>query len=323
MTTAELIVAHPADDAAARKQEARKVLWAFLGALFLHLAVGYLLAAWGGVFASAAPAEDKPIELSFVDLSTPVPIAPKNSMFMENEETNQADPKEKTFESNANSTAASEVPATGTAPLPSQRGKDRPMIDLETHQNSLANEGAQPLPSAPPQQTPQPTQAPSQPPTVTPPPDQLAFLTKTPTPPPQSTPNRPQQPKSSYRALKEQTRLSGAITNRGKPSVNAVATPLGKYRKQLYDAVGSRWYFYVGKDRDLINIGTASLVFSVDRSGRVRNLKVVENTSNESFANVCLQSVLEVKLPPMSEDVASTLPPDGLEEEMTFTMFSN
>lgn len=321
MTTAEFIVSHSAEDAAEKKQEARKVLWAFLAALFLHLAVAYSLAAWSGVFSPALPAEEKPIELTFVDMATPVPIAKKNSMFMETPESKSAEPTEKTFESNANSIAASELPATGGAPLPSQQGKDRPSVDLETHESTLPVEGAQPQPSAPPQQTPQPSQAP----TATPPPDQFAMLTKTPTPPPmaRSTPTRPQQPKSAYRAQKQQTRLSGAITNRGKSAINAVGTPLGRYQKQLYDAVGSRWYYYVGRDRDLVSIGTARLVFSVDRSGHVTNLKVADNSSNEAFANVCLQSVLEVQLPPIPDDVADTLPADGLDEEMSFTMYAN
>ena len=123
--------------------------------------------------------------------------------------------------------------------------------------------------------------------------------------------------------MKQQTRHSGSITNRGVPSVNALGTPLGRYQKQLYDAVGSRWYYFVEQKRELIGIGTARVVFSVDRSGRVKNLKIIENTSNESFANVCLQSVMEIQLPPIPEDVASTLPSEGLDEEMSFTMFTN
>jgi outer membrane biosynthesis protein TonB len=123
--------------------------------------------------------------------------------------------------------------------------------------------------------------------------------------------------------MKEQTRLSGSITNRGAPRVSAIGTPLGRYRKILYDAVGSRWYNYVSQQGDLVNIGTARLSFSVDRSGHIRNLKVIKNSSNETFANVCLRSILEVQMPPIPEDVASTLPSDGLEEEMSFTMVPN
>jgi outer membrane biosynthesis protein TonB len=324
MTTAETMFAQPGHGTVDRRNEARKVLWAFLAAIFIHLVVAYFLAAWGGIFSPALPVSEKPVELTIVDLSTPPPIAPKNSAFMETDESKQSadQPKEKTFESNANSIAASQLPATGGIPLPSQQGKDRPSVDLETHQYSLANEGAQPRPSVEPQESPKPSEAPQ--PTPISEAEQFAMLKSTPTPAvrPSAVPT-PEQPRASYRAQKEQTRLSGSITNRGASSVNALGTPLGRYQKILYDSVGSRWYYYVAKQGDLVSIGTLRLVFSVDRSGRVTNLKIVENTSNESFANVCLQSVLEMQLPPIPDDVASSLPSEGLDEEMSFTMYAN
>ena len=324
MTTAETMFAQPGDGMMDRKQEARKVLWAFLAALILHLVVAYSLATWGGIFSPALPVSEKPVELTIVDLSTPPPIAPKNSVFMETDESKQSaeQPKEKTFESSANSIGASQLPATGGIPVPSQQGKDRSSVDLETHQYSLGNEGAQPRSSAAPQESPKPSETPQ--PTPISEAEQFAMLRSTPTPAvrPSAVPT-PEQPRSSYRAQKEQTRLSGSITNRGASSVNALGTPLGRYQKILYDSIGSRWYYYVAKQRDLITIGTLRLVFSVDRSGRVTNLKIVENTSNESFANVCLQSVLEMQLPPIPEDLANSLPSEGLDAEMSFTMYAN
>src|SRR3984893_6115231 len=324
MTTAETMFAQPGAGMMDRKQEARKILWEFLAARFIHLVVASFLATWCGIFSPSLPVSEKPVELTLVDLPTPPQIAPKNSAFRETDESKQSaqPPKEKTFESNANSMAASQLPAAGGIPLPSQQGKDRPSVDLETHQYSLANEGAQPRPSVAPQESPQPSEAPQ--PTPISEAEQFAMLRSTPTPAvrPSAVPT-PEQPRSSYRAQKEQTRLSGSITNRGASSVNALGTPLGRYQKILYDSVGSRWYYYVAKQGDLVSIGTLRLVFSVDRSGRVTNLKIVENTSNESFANVCLQSVLAMQLPPIPEDVASSLPPEGLDEEMSFTMYAN
>jgi outer membrane biosynthesis protein TonB len=123
--------------------------------------------------------------------------------------------------------------------------------------------------------------------------------------------------------LKEQTRLSGSITNRGAARINAIGTPLGRYQKVLNDAIGSHWYMYVENQRDLISIGTARVTYTIDRSGKIKNLKVVENTSNEAFANVCLRSFLESKMPPMPDDVADTLPPEGLSGEMSFIYFAN
>ena len=133
MTTAEIMFAQPGDGTIDRKQEARKVLWALLAALFIHLVVAFSLAVLGGTFSPAFPVEEKPVELTLVDLPS-TPLVPKNAAFMETDESKQvAEPKEKTFESNANSIAASGLPATGEAPLPSQQGKDRPFVDLETH----------------------------------------------------------------------------------------------------------------------------------------------------------------------------------------------
>src|SRR6266487_2152014 len=147
MTTTEFIIGHSADDAAERKQEARKILWALLAALCIHLLIGYSLAVFGGLLYSpfSVIEEDKPVELTFVDLATPAPA--KNTMFVPNDESKQTEqPKEKTFESNANSMAASEVPPTGGLPLPSQQGADRPAIDLDSHRKSLHHEGDQPQP---------------------------------------------------------------------------------------------------------------------------------------------------------------------------------
>src|SRR5207249_1403523 len=314
MTTAEFIIGHSADDAAERKKEARKILWALLTALCIHLLIGYSLAVFGGLLYSpfSVIEEDKPVELTFVDLATPAPT--KNAMFIPNDESKQTEqPKEKTFESNANSIAASEVPPTGGLPLPSQQGVDRPNIDLDSHRESLPNEGAQPQPSVAQQQSATPA------PTVQPTPisksEEFAMLTSTPTPHP-SVASTPQQPKSSYQPYKERTRLAGSITNRGTSSVNALGTPLGRYQKILFDAIGSHWYAYIEQKADLVSLGTTRVVFVVDRSGRVKNLKVISNDSNEAFANVCLQAILDSKLPPIPEDVASALPPEGLESEI-------
>jgi protein TonB len=327
MTTAEFIFPQPSDSILDRKQEFRKVLWAFLVALLLHLLVAFGLAAFGGAFTPVEPVteEEKPMEMTVVDLPTPAPT--RNTAFIENDESKQApQPKEKTFESNANSVGASQLPATGNVPLPSQEGKERPWMDLETHSASIAQEGAQPQPNSVAQETPQPSQPPQATPETTPITDSEQFALNTSTPQPSIEPSaapKPQQPHSAYRPEKQQTRLAGSITNRGASAVNAIGTPLGQYQKMLYDAVGSRWYLYVARQRDLLNIGTLRLVFTVDREGRPQNLKVAENSSNEAFANVCLQSVMEIQLPPIPEDVASTLPSEGLDEEMSFTMYAN
>lgn len=334
-----------------RISESRKVLWAILAAFFIHLVVAFSLATFSGRFESLPEVEDKPAELTIVNvMPTPAPV-PKNAQFMETHESKESAeaPKEKTFESNANSIAASQLPADGESVLPSQEGKDRPFTNLETQAASLGLEGQPPQPTPAPtaMPTPQPTQAPL--PTVTPPPstpiptppDQLAMLLATPppaitpseelaasptpenaipTPTPQATQERPE---SSYRPYLEQTRTRGSITNRGASSVNAIGTPLGRYQKMIYDSIGSRWLYYTKKQGDLIAIGTAHVTFSVDRDGHVQNLKMTSNSSNEAFANVCLESIQRAKAPPIPEDVFDVLPSEGLVFDISFTMFAN
>jgi outer membrane biosynthesis protein TonB len=122
------------------------------------------------------------------------------------------------------------------------------------------------------------------------------------------------------KSSEEQNPLSGSITNHGTSSVNATGTPLGRYQKMVYDAIGTRWYQNVEKQREVISNGTARASFWIERDGRVTNLKVIQNTSNETFANICIHSILEIKLPPIPKGVADVLPPKGLETQISFTI---
>ena len=321
MTTADIMFAQPGNPESLRdhEYETRTVLLALLAAILIHLLVAFFLAAFGGVFSPAAPVEDKPAELTLVDLAP----ASKNSAFIETDESKKApEPTEKTFESNANSIGASELAAAGELPLPSQNGKDRPFMDLETHQHSLETKGAQPQPSAAPQESPNPSAAPQTQPAPVTAAEQFAMLTQQPTPPVEKSVTSPQA-RSAYRSMKERTRIAGRITNRGVSSVNALGTPLGRYQKLILDAIGSRWYAFVDRQMDLISIGTTRVVFVVDRSGRVKNLKIVENSSNEALANICIQSIQDAQLPRMPDELGALLPPEGMDVDLPFTIFPN
>src|ERR1700693_995425 len=107
MSTAEFIIGHSAEDAAERKKEARKILWALLAALGIHLLIGYALAVFGGLLYSpfSAIGEDKPVDRTFMYLAAPAP--PKEMPTIQtdkNRETTQA-PDQHVFQSNANSVA--------------------------------------------------------------------------------------------------------------------------------------------------------------------------------------------------------------------------
>src|SRR6516164_7563021 len=107
MTTADIVFAQPGNPDRLRdyEQDARTVFWALLVAILIHLLVALLLAAFSGFFSPALPTPEKPVELTFMDLS-PASNS-KNSAFIETEDKKAPEPKDKTFESNANSVGAS------------------------------------------------------------------------------------------------------------------------------------------------------------------------------------------------------------------------
>ena len=350
------------------KRERRKVLVAVIASLFLHVVIALSVAAFNRAPASLPAEEDRPVQLTMVDLPAVPAATPRaNPAYMETDPSRETaeQPKEKTFESNANSVAASNLPATGDAPLPSQEGREQPFIDLKTQQASIPTDGSQSRPAPEPTQAPQPTVAPTPVPTperraseppkqtpaptatpealATPEPEKLAMLTSTPppairdteeptptpapdlppTPPPVTERPRPEPPASGYQPQKTETRITGRITNRGPSAVDAVGTPLGKYRKAVYDAIGSRWYYYVKANGHMANIGTARVDAEVAPNGKITNLRVVSNSSNEVFANICLQSFQEAQIPPIPPDLVPTLPGGRLPLEISFTFFAN
>jgi outer membrane biosynthesis protein TonB len=310
-----------------QQTEHRKALWAMLAAVVLHLLVAFSLAAFGASFTTPLEVEAKPVELTIVDapLVTPPPFVPKNAPFVDVDasRTSSVAPKEKTFEANANSIAASESIASGANSLPGQEGKDRPFMNLETHESSLGSSGATPQPTPEPSQKSLALLKPSPPPEISPEAQEQENSSPVATPTPTPTPT-PVAPLSQYRDFQQKTMIRGSISNRGRASVNAVGTPLGQYKKLLEDAIGSRWYYYMNNKGDLQSIGTTVLRFDIEADGHIENLRVTENTTTEVCAGLAIRSVQEAKFPPIPEELIPTLPNGHFTmEEMSFTIFPN
>ena len=344
------------------RSERQKILWAVFLSLLLHLVVGVSIASFGDKLQPSLPEDEKPVELTIVNLApmpTP-PTGPKNTPFIDTTEQTETkeEPKEKTFESNANSIAASELPALGIAPIPTQEGKELRTMDFKNREHSLDMEGAQAQPVSRPapapsitQATPQPTLAPSpsdtssptpQPtltPTLTPTGDLLAMFRASPpptartpepekevrSPSPKAAPTPVSRPpaSSAYRREHVQERMAGNISKRGVSSVNAVGTPLGLYEKKVYDSIGKRWYALCDANRDRVDIGTVHVQFVVAPNGKINDIKVTSGGTSASFTNLCLQSIQEAKPEAIPEDVMDVLPPEGLPGEISFTGFQN
>ena len=111
------------------------------------------------------------------------------------------------------------------------------------------------------------------------------------------------------------------ISNRGNKKA-LPKTPLAVYQKQVTDLIGSRWYAYTKAKMDLLSTGTLEMTFRVQANGRVTGLKVLSNTSNEAFAQICRAAVLDSKFPPIPDAVRKQLALDYLDwEAVKFTLY--
>ena len=197
-----------------------------------------------------------------------------------------------------------------------------------------------PLTQAPPQPSPEtkptPQSTPSPPPTSTPPPNSLKLLEPPATKPKQGSPSIPSLPSAppsaaaqpgtsgstkGYQPETRQTVIRGNISNKGRSSVAAEATPIGRYKKSVADAIGSRWYYLVEHDMSLLSIGTVQVAFIVNQDGRVTGKRVISSTSNSSALQNCSLEAVGSKFPPIPPDVAQTLQNGSLEIEYSFTIY--
>jgi TonB family protein len=269
-------------------------------------------------------------ELTFVD----TPSTQQKRQYVDTDEDQKTDkkPDESQFESDKDTAAASEKEGKIPGPLPEQEGKNLEDLMFKNHDFSLDTKGtdfnresANGGETA--QATPVPTPTATATPAPSPNPEELAMLFSTPTPTPPPTPqqNTAQQnkkqgaPQTAYRPQKIVTRMQGNISNRGRSSVGAIGTPQGRFQKAVEDAVGSRWYYYVGQRADLVDIGTVRIDFKITPSGRVKDARIVSNSSNQTFGSVSLQSILEASIPPMPPELSNLVPESGLEFTFSFT----
>ncbi len=344
----------------ALRRRARRWLWAAAVLSLLLHGAAMLLFAWFHLLPLSEPppppAEDE-IEITFVPPVLPQDM-PKQFLRTTPEQVADRPPEQAIFESDQDTLAASDQPPDGDLPLPSQKGDEIPVIETTRRELALAEPDPRPpsppMPPAPPDaarpvappQRPKPepaasprpktTPKPSPTPPERPPSEDPLYAMAQPQPrqevvePPQEKPAEPPRPEArppsapSFQPQTRPTRIQGSLSNRrGPPSLDAIATPLGRYKKQISDAIGSRWYAYIGSRMDLVSIGSVQIQFVITRSGRITRPRVISNTSNESFENFSLLSILDAKIPPIPDEVAATLENGQMEIEYTFTILSN
>lgn len=335
---------------ATRTRRRRKPFPFFLAlSCLIHASLILLLAF---LFARHLAREEAPPPPPEVTLVIPPP-SPNDRPVVEAREVTDKAPTNAPFQSDQNSKAASEQTPDGNLPMPSQQGIPLPGLELRNQHYTPGDKPAsqvgnpsQPTtqpsadsPKNPADQKSAPSPSPTSSPSPTPSPSTTPSPEASPTPPvlnkpklldsPNATANQIQRPSTTgsqgaakgYQPETRQNVIRGNISNRGRSSVAAEATPIGRYKKAVADAIGSRWYYYV-KDREgLLSIGTVGLSFKVTSSGKVAGLHVIRSNGHASLESCSIQSIMDAKLPPIPPDIAATLQNGCLEVEYNFTIY--
>ena len=204
----------------------------------------------------------------------------------------------------ATSTADQPLPKPAVAAAPAAKAPPLPEVKAPSENEIALAEKAKPVPRvvAPPMR-PHPVPVPKQ---------EMARLV-TPAPAPGRQPG--------FRAEQAQSRIEGSITNQGKAAVDAIKTPLGVYKRQVNAAIGSRWYYYVSQRRDMIAFGSVKVTYAITAAGKIVDVKVASNTSNDTLANISQQSILEAEIGPPPEEAQAAMNGDRLEFDLTFTYY--
>ncbi|HEX8373343.1 MAG TPA: hypothetical protein VF585_11215 [Chthoniobacterales bacterium] len=321
----------------------KKVALAILGSLFLHVLLLIFFSVWMELKASQPPIplpkDDKPVEITLIPAETAdlavAPTPPPERQTIRSDQFQEAltPPEKARFDSDRDTAAGGNKPGSGPEDMPNVEGRASGELTLQdqdvilggrptTSSSSAPKQKEQPTPTPAPmaEATPQPSATPA--PTPEPlPDDTLAIGRSTPTPAPEAP--APQAPSAGgqFQPQTRATRIEGSLSNRGRPSLATRGTPLGRYLRQVENAIGSRWYFYIKRDAAFVAPGSFRVIFTIDSTGKVGNFRVISNTSNEGFASTCTQSIMDAEFPPIPDDVVSTLHTQRLELPFSFTIY--
>ncbi len=326
-----------------RSDERRETFAALVASVLIHLLL-ILGVAWFLLRAATSVVPPKPLEEEPVRLTIlpPEPKPTPKPQFIatpKQENLERRPNKDAAFESDNDSLAASQAAPSGAEPIPTQEGREEPGLQFQEQQYTagkldqpaIAVPQTQPAAAAaateaPPEPEAKPTPRLTQDLALLEPPKPTPQPTAQPKPTPEkaakATPARPPSP-GGFQPETRITRLRGNISNRGRASVEANATPLGRYKKQVSDAIGSRWYYHVNSQMGLLNIGTVEIRFQVLPDGKVKSPRVLSNSSNESFASVSLAAVIQAEIPRIPPELVGLLENGRLEIDYSFTILGN
>src|SRR5580704_17164384 len=126
----------------------KKIIYAIVGSLILHVIIilgsSKVIALWPKVPVPEQKVDETPPQMTMLATPPPAPEEQKQErqyLRINDDQKTDQKPADSMFESDKDTAAASEQPAKGDAPLPTQDGKETPDIGFKNEQYSLADRG--------------------------------------------------------------------------------------------------------------------------------------------------------------------------------------
>ncbi len=148
---------------------------------------------------------------------------------------------------------------------------------------------------------------------------------KKPAPVAAANPSRPAPSPVKLSLSSRKTKSEGSAGGEGGgDSVDARDTPEGRYQSIVYERVGAIWNNRLAGVRSVAGVGVVEVEYDIDAKGTVSGVKLVDpGKSNAVLEDVCLTSIIKVKLPPPPEEMQRELrdPLSGGKIRCKFTFY--
>lgn len=121
--------------------------------------------------------------------------------------------------------------------------------------------------------------------------------------------NTPKPEKDAFSPFTRTSKTDGAIQTPGQNAVDAEATPLGRYMRQVTGAVERKWHLYVRLGKDSVNFGRVRFRFYVDPKGVPQDLRILSDArdADPRMRELTLRAILDAQIPPIPSDLLPTL----------------
>ncbi|MEZ5405107.1 MAG: hypothetical protein R3F23_02710 [Verrucomicrobiia bacterium] len=106
-----------------------------------------------------------------------------------------------------------------------------------------------------------------------------------------------QQESAPLSFRQEKSAVQGGEAALGETSVEAEATPLGRYKAKVYQLIGSQWRFMIRRQNSLLSYGTVQMRFWIRSDGVLEKIEVINQTSGSELLKTVSENSVQICAP--------------------------